>query len=84
MALNIKNPEVERLAAEVAAMAETDRRPWAALQSRTIASPIMVSAGGGGGWAGSTCPAASTGVVGAAPMSKEEREAILGYGPDGV
>ena len=90
MALNIKNPEVERLAAEVAALAHetkteairralTERRERLAVRRvvsnraerlrRLLEEEI---------WP--TIPSEVRGK----PITKEEREAILGYGPDGV
>jgi len=90
MALNIKNPEVERLAAEVAALAnetktEAIRRALADRKERLAVRRVDP---------GKTerlrrlleehiWPTIPSEVRGK-PIPKEERESILGYGPDGV
>ncbi len=91
MALNIKNPEVEKLAAEVASMAretktEAIRRalierkerlairrtdPGKAERLRRLLEEEI--------W-----PSIPPELRRQPPISKEEKEAILGYGPDGV
>jgi antitoxin VapB len=90
MALNIKNPEVERLAAEVAALSnETkteairkallDRRNRLALQrTRADRSDRIMTLLQSRIW-----PQIPREVFGK-PMSRREKEAILGYGSDGV
>jgi antitoxin VapB len=90
MALNIKNPEVERLAAEVAALSKEskteairkallDRRDRLALaRSRVSRSDRLAALLRWRIW-----PAIPAEVLGK-PVSREEREAILGYGPEGV
>lgn len=89
MALNIKNPEVERLAAEVAALSREskteairkallDRRDRLVLgRSRASRSDRIEALLKGRIW-----PAIPEDVLGK-PVSREEREAILGYGPEG-
>jgi antitoxin VapB len=91
MALNIKNPEVEKLAAEVAALAhetktEAIRR---ALVDRKERLAVRRSDPGKAErlrrlleehiW-----PSIPPELRGKPPLSKQEKEAILGYGPDGV
>ena len=87
MALNIKNPEVEKLAAEVAEMAhETktqairraleDRKHR--LQTRRR-KPDLLKYLERNVW-----PFIPAEYRGKPPMTKEEREEILGIGPDGV
>lgn len=90
MALNIKDPETERLAAEVAALAaETKTRAInVALRERKARlTAARVAAGRGErlrrflteeAW-----PQVPVEVLGTA-VSKTEREQILGYGPEGV
>jgi antitoxin VapB len=89
MALNIKNPEVERLVAEVAALANEskteairrallDRRERLALRrSRASRSDRIEALLRCRIW-----PQIPEGVLGKA-VSREEKEAILGYGPEG-
>ncbi len=90
MALNTKNPEVERLAAEVAALAketktEAIRRALAERKERLAVRRVDP------GKAerlrrlleDHIWPTIPREVRGKA-ITKEEREAILGYGPDGV
>ncbi len=89
MALNIKNPEVERLAAEVAALANEnkteairrallDRRERLALRrSRASRSDRIEALLRQRIW-----PQIPEDVLGKA-VSREEKEAILGYGPEG-
>ncbi len=91
MALNIKNPEVERLAAEVAALAhesktEAIRRALAERRERLAVQAVDPNAKAERLrrfleqeiW-----PTIPPDVRGK-PITKEEREAILGYGPGGV
>lgn len=90
MALNIKDPETERLAAEVAALAaETKTRAInvALRERRDRLMAARTTADRGErlrrfltdeAW-----PQVPAEVLGAAP-SKREREEILGYGPEGV
>ena len=91
MALNIKNPEVERLAAEVAVMAketktEAVRRALAERKERLAVR--MVDPGKAERlrrlFEDHIWPSIPPELLGQPPMSKEEREEILGYGPDGV
>jgi antitoxin VapB len=90
MALNIKDPETERLAAEVAALtAETKTGAIrVALQERKERLTAHAARGSRSrrlrrfltdeAW-----PQIPADVLGAEP-SRAERERILGYGPDGV
>jgi len=91
MALNIKNPETERLAAEVAELAgesktqavtvalrerrerlrRDDDREGRALRLRRVLEEEI--------W-----PLISPDQLGRPPMTKAEREEILGIGPEGV
>jgi antitoxin VapB len=91
MALNIKNPEAERLAAEVAALAgETKTQAIAvalrerlerlrAQESREDRAARIRSVLEEEIWA--LIPPE---VLDQPPMTKAEREEILGYGPEGV
>jgi antitoxin VapB len=90
MALNIKNPEVERLAAEVAELTgesktEAIRRALAArreLLAHQVARPRK-----GASFLRyleeDVWPAAPEGALDR-PRSRREREEILGFGPEGV
>ncbi len=90
MALNIKNPEVEKLAAEVAAMAhetKTEAIRRALLDRKERLAVRRVDPGRAERlrrlleehiWP--TVPPEVRGK----PITKEEKEAILGYGPNGV
>jgi antitoxin VapB len=89
MALNIKDPEAERLATEVAAMTgETKTRAVrVALQERRERLALRGAASGRA--AGlvrfleeEAWPQIPENVLGAT-VSREEREGILGYGPSG-
>jgi len=88
MALNIKDPETERLATELAALTgETKTRAVrVALEERTQRLGRRESAGERmlrvleeEIW-----PRIPAELRGRPPLTKAEREAILGYGPDGV
>ena len=88
MALNIKDPETERLATELAALTgETKTRAVrVALEERTQRLGRRESAGERmlrvleeEIW-----PRIPAELRGRPPLTKPEREAILGYGPDGV
>jgi antitoxin VapB len=90
MALNIKNPEVERLAAEVARLAhesktEAIRRALEERKSRLAA--ITGSRPSGERltefFERAIWPRIPRDVLGK-PVSKQEQEQILGYGPQGV
>jgi len=90
MALNIKDPETEQLAAEVAAMAgeSKTRAVKVALHERKERLKLLGKPADRGErlrrlleeeiWP--NLPAEERG----RPMSKAEREEILGYGPNGV
>jgi len=90
MALNIKDPETERLAAEVAALAgETKTRAVkVALRERKERLALRVARRARGEelrrfLEGEVWPQVPAEVLGK-PLSRAEREAILGYGPDGA
>lgn len=90
MALNIKNPEAERLAAEVAALAgETKTRAVkVALQQRKErlalrARPVRGQEALRRFLTEEAWPQLSDEVA-ADPVTRKEREQILGYGPSGV
>ena len=90
MALNIKNPEVERLAAEVAALAkesktEAIRRALLDRKQRLVLRSTQLPRSGRlRDWLEKEVwPHIPPNVLGR-PISKEEEEEILGYGPDGV
>jgi antitoxin VapB len=90
MALNIKDPETERLAAEVATLAHESktRAVRVALQERRERLLAEVAEASrrervtrflvDEAW-----PQLDIEVAGA-PLSRQEREEILGYGPEGV
>ena len=90
MALNIKNPQVETLAAEVARMAgetKTEAIRQALVERK---SRLQVAIGRPGKKAQlldflerSVWPKAPREVLGK-PLNREEEDAILGYGPEGV
>ena len=91
MALNIKNPQVEELAAEVAQMAAETKTE--AIRRALIERKQRLQARGGGlqpkrsiveyleqhVW-----PFIPPGVTGKPPMTREEEDEIMGYGPEGV
>lgn len=89
MALNIKNVEVERLAAEVAALqgcskteairvALCERRARLACVPRSRGEQIRSAL------ATTIWPACSTGAASAGEWSKAREDALLGFGADGV
>lgn len=90
MALNIKDPETERLAAEVASMAGESKTGAIRQALRERKQRLELARGGVGRgdrlvaylekevW-----PNLPEGVRGR-PISKEEEEEILGFGPEGV
>jgi len=90
MALNIKNPEVERLAAEVAAMAhetktEAIRRALADRKERLVVRRVdpgkrerLLRLLRNEIW-----PSIPPELRGKPPISKQEKEEILGYGQGG-
>lgn len=90
MALNIKDPETEQLAAQVAALAgETKTRAVKnALKERKERLAARVADGTRGRdlhrfLADEVWPQVPADVLGK-PLTRAEREAILGYGPQGV
>lgn len=89
MALNIKDPEAERLASEVAAMAaETKTRAVKiALQERKARLQLRASGCRPDALrrflADEAWPQVPEEVLGQ-PLTRGDREAILGYGPAGV
>jgi antitoxin VapB len=90
MALNIKDPETERLAAEVAALAAETKTGAirVALQER---KQRLIAQATGRGRSGrlrrfltdEAWPQIPASVLGG-ELSRTERERILGYGPEGV
>jgi len=91
MALNIKNPEVERLAAEVAALAhesktEAIRKALAERRDRLAVLKVGISKEERLMHVLRTkiWPRIPKEMRGGPPLTKQEREDILGYGPDGV
>jgi antitoxin VapB len=85
MALNIKDPEAERLAAEVAALAGESKTGAVRQALRERKERLLLARGGDraeriAAFLDRRLP---HGVPGGAP-SKEEEERILGYGPEGV
>lgn len=90
MALNIKDPETERLAAEVATLAQESKTAAIRQALRERRQRLLLAQSGRGRgdrmvelleqrlW-----PRLPAGVRGRA-LSKAEREAILGYGSEGV
>lgn len=89
MALNIKNREVERLAAEVAEMARETKTEAIrkALEERKLrlmpVRPRRTKEQLREFFEREIWPQVPPDVLGK-PITKEEREEILGYGPDGV
>lgn len=89
MALNIKDPETERLAGEVATLTG-ESKTGAIRQALRERKERLVLARGGRGRAErllefleqEVWPRIPEGVRGTS-LSKEEEEAILGYGPEG-
>jgi len=90
MALNIKDPETERLAADVASLAGQSKTAAIRQALRERRQRLLLARGGRARgdrmvdvlqerlW-----PKLAEGVRSAA-VSRSEREAILGYGPEGV
>jgi len=90
MGLNIKDSETERLAAEVAALAgETKTRAVRVALEQRKERLLLKSAPAHGGanlrrfLEDEVWPQIPKAVLGR-PLSREDREAILGYGPTGV
>ncbi len=90
MGLNIKDPETERLAAEVAALAgETKTRAVRVALEQRKERLLLKSAPAHRGanlrrfLEDEAWPQIPEGVLGR-PLSREDREAILGYGPTGI
>ena len=90
MPLNIKDPETERLAAEIAELTGDTKTGAVRVALRERKARIVLARGGKGRgervmevlerrvW-----PQLPAGVRGTA-MTREQEEAILGYGPDGA
>ena len=90
MPLNIKNPEVEKLASDVAKLAhetkteairralEERKARLAAVHGRAPSKERLIEF-----FEKSIWPQVAVDVLGK-PLSKQEREEILGYGPEGV
>jgi antitoxin VapB len=90
MALNIKDPETERLAAEVAAMTGDSKTGAIRAALRERRARLVLAQGGATRSARvmevleqRVWPGLPVGVRGIA-VTKEEEEAILGFGPDGA
>jgi antitoxin VapB len=90
MALNIKDPETERLAAEVAAMTGETKTGAVRVALLERKARLELEQGAGDGrsplraWLEDELwPSLPPDVRGRAP-SQEEQDEILGYGPDGV
>jgi len=90
MALNIKNGEVERLAAELAELtgeSKTEAVRRALLTRKEQLAHQVVRREGGASFLRfleeEVWPHVPPDVLGR-PLTKEEREEILGYGPEGV
>lgn len=90
MALNIKNREVEELAAELAAL--THESKTEAIRQALVERKVRLELHGQNSDRGKRAfdflrqevwPYLSPDVIGR-PISKEEQEEILGFGPDGV
>lgn len=90
MALNIKDPETEHLAADVAALAGESKTAAIRQALRERKQRLLLARGGRGRGdrladvlEGRLWPTLPAGVRGR-PVTRAEREAILGYGPEGV
>jgi antitoxin VapB len=92
MALNIKNPEVERLAAELASLTGESKTEAVRRALRERSDRLALETGQASArparllrvleqeiW-----PQVPAGELGQAPLSRADRESLLGYGPDGV
>jgi len=89
MAMNIKDPETERLAAEVAALAGESKTAAVRTALRERRDRLSTRSGRGQRnlrrfledeiW-----PRVPPEVRDGTPMTKAEREELLGYGPEGV
>jgi antitoxin VapB len=89
MAMNIKDPETERLAAEVAALTGESKTAAVRTALRERRDRLGTRSGLGQGnlrrfledeiW-----PRVPSEVRDGTPMTKAEREELLGYGPEGV
>ena len=83
MALNIKDPEAERLAAEVAELAG-ESKTGAVRQALLERKERLLLARGGDRAARIRAVVERHAVPGVRAPSKEEEEEILGFGPEGV
>jgi antitoxin VapB len=89
MALNIKNPEVERLASELAEITGESKTEAVrkALEQRKASLSVGINMGKRDRWIefleSEIWPAIPREQLGRR-LSKEEEEAILGFGPEGV
>lgn len=87
MALNIKDPAAERLAAEVAALAGESKTEAVRVALRERRERLLLAAAGAprsrlrAALAADVWPLVPPGVP---PVTRAEREEILGYGPDAV
>jgi antitoxin VapB len=90
MALNIKDPETEQLAAQVAALAGETKTRAVKTALRERRERLAARGVGRGGvrdlhrfLADEVWPQVPADVLGK-PLTRAEREAILGYGPQGL
>jgi antitoxin VapB len=89
MALNIKNPEVERLASELAEITGESKTEAVrkALEQRKASLSVGINMGKRDRWTefleSEIWPAIPREQLGRR-QSKEEEEAILGFGPEGI
>ena len=90
MALNIKDPETERLATEVAKLTGESKTGAVRAALRAQKARLLVAQSGGGRGRrmlavleGQVWPSLPAGVRGSA-ITRDQEDAILGFGADGV
>jgi antitoxin VapB len=92
MALNIKNPEVERLAAELASLTGESKTEAVRRALHERRERVVLDTGTGGARASrlrrileeEIWPQVPSHEIGQPSLSRAERESVLGYGPEGV
>jgi antitoxin VapB len=92
MALNIKNVEVERLASELASLTGESKTETVRRALRERRDRLAMDAGRPTARADrlrhvldrEIWPQVPAGELGREPISRADRESLLGYGPDGV
>jgi antitoxin VapB len=92
MALNIKNPEVDRLASELATLTGESKTEVVRRALRERRERLTLDAGDGGERGSrlrrvlehEVWPQVPADELGRQPLDRAERESLLGYGPDGV